>query len=89
MIDPKYDELAQVTPVTVQLNWLAAIMQSEMGEEAKLSAAMQITRLGQQIVKVGGIEGLKEIHSELDPDRQRTVEIQWRGLQAGDGRQWQ
>ncbi|MCZ4354696.1 hypothetical protein O4H61_19480 [Roseovarius aestuarii] len=88
MLDTKYNELSQVTPVTVQLNRWATIMETGSNDHDKLTAATHISRLGQEIVKLGGIDGLKEIHAELDSDRKRTVELQWFGLTAEDGRQW-
>lgn len=71
-----------------ELNRGARLMNTEAEEANKLSGAEAVSKAGLALVDAGGIALLRKAHAAVDPEFQRTVELQWYGLTDTAGFQW-
>lgn len=71
-----------------ELNRGAAMMDAAKNEKEKLAGASIVSGVGLDLVDTGGKPLLERAHSMVDPQYQRTVELQWYGLTDKNGYQW-
>ena len=53
-----------------------------------LPGAAIISRVGRALAEAGGKELLQQAHSKVDPQYQRTIDLQWYGPADTNGNQW-
>ncbi|ATG46048.1 hypothetical protein PhaeoP83_04443 (plasmid) [Phaeobacter inhibens] len=78
----------QLSEMVSELNRGAELIDTSETDYEKLPGAAIISRVGRALAEAGGKELLEQAHAKVDPQFQRTIDLQWYGLADTNGNQW-
>ncbi|MBO9433705.1 hypothetical protein J7394_05780 [Ruegeria sp. R13_0] len=80
--------LEEIKPQIAEINRGAQMMDAETDEKKKLVGSSVVNKAVTKIIEKGGMPLLRAAFNKVDPERQRTVELQLFAVSDKTGATW-